>query len=147
MVRTAHLQAAATIRWAQFGLIRLDLSRVYETANFAQAMVGVFLEDSLPILAPPPLTFFRGTPAGDGQIDTSFRTLKPLIGQVFFIGDGLTGTGAGARQIFEVPPTATQLYLGYIDSCAQPGPPGGTPGCYSDNAGVMTAVFGIYSVE
>lgn len=58
----------------------------YETANFAQAIVGVFLEESLPTAAPPPLTFVRGTPNGEGQIETNFRTLRSLIGQVFFIG-------------------------------------------------------------
>jgi hypothetical protein len=57
---------------------------------------------------------------------------------VFFIGDGRTGTGTGAIQVFDVPPTATHLYLGYADSCDY-----ATPGCYGDNEGSMTATFAI----
>ena len=61
-----------------------------------------------------------------------------MIGQLFFIGDSLTGTGAGNIQAFEVPPTATHLYLGYVDSCTLTN---GTPGCYSDNGGTLVATF------
>ncbi len=62
--------------------------------------------------------------------------MSPKIGQVFFIGDGLTGTGSGAVQVFSVPATATHLYLGYVDSCNNT-----VPGCYSDNSGSLTAIF------
>jgi hypothetical protein len=34
---------------------------------------------------------------------------------LFFIGDGLTGTGSGDTQIFYIPDSATRLYLGFID--------------------------------
>ena len=117
----------------------------YATANFQGALVGMFLADSLPIYPPPALTFIRGNRTAPGQIPTRVEFIRPLIGQVFFIGDGLTGTAAGSHQDFVVPPLATHLYLAYADSCIAAGQPGGVPGCYDDNAGTLTAVFAIYS--
>jgi hypothetical protein len=38
-----------------------------------------------------------------------------VLQQLFFIGDGLTGTGSGSVQTFIVPSGATQLYLGTGD--------------------------------
>jgi len=119
----------------------------YTTANFANALVGMFLEDSLPTSPATPLSFVRGAPTISGEISTDFETLSPVIGQVFFIGDGMTGTGSGKHQIFFVPPTATRLYLAFIDTCAPPGPQGGAPGCYSDNGGSITVDFGIYKSD
>lgn len=46
---------------------------------------------------------------------TTFSTISPQIGQIFFIGDGLTGTGSGAVQTFYVPQGATRLFLGILD--------------------------------
>jgi hypothetical protein len=108
-----------------------------DMTDFNRPLVGMFLEDSLPTTVPPTLTFYW-TDSSPGGIQTNFATLSPQIGQVFFIGDGLTGTGTGAIQVFSVPPTATHLYLGYVDQCG-----GGTPGCYTDNSGSMTATFAI----
>jgi hypothetical protein len=68
------------------------------------SLVGVFLGTT--IGAPPP-------PIGS-QLD--FTTLSPQLGQVFFIGDGLTGTGTGTRQLFHVPLGATHLWLASLDS-------------------------------
>ena len=99
--------------------------------DFACPLVGIFLEDSLPTSAPPPLQFYI-TDSSQGGIPTNFTTLSPLIGQVFFIGDGLTGTGSGTFQKFIVPPTATSLYLGFIDTNGA-----GRPSEYSDNIGWM----------
>jgi uncharacterized protein (TIGR03382 family) len=65
---------------------------------------------------------------------------------VFFIGDGLTGTGSGAVQDFIVPASASMLFLGYADafdfggSAAGPGLP---PGFYSDNVGGLEGTFTI----
>jgi len=110
----------------------------YYSTDFSGALVGMFLEDTLPSSPPPSLRFYD-TDSSDGGIPTDFKVLSPRIGQVFFIGDGLTGTGSGAIQLFRVPPKATHLYLGYIDSCS------GTvvPSCYSDNRGRLSAVFRI----
>lgn len=110
----------------------------YYSTDFSGAMVGMFLSDDLPPSAPPPLRFYN-TESSQGGIPTDFKILSPLIGQVFFIGDGLTGTGSGGIQLFRVPPTATHLYLGYTDSCNG----GPAPSCYSDNVGSVTAVFRI----
>jgi hypothetical protein len=50
--------------------------------DFIGPMVGIFLEDTLPASAPPPLTFYVSN-SSDGGIQTDFRTLNPKIGQVF----------------------------------------------------------------
>jgi hypothetical protein len=104
-------------------------------SDFGGALVGVFLGDALPAVAPPTLRFYFSN-SSQGGLQTDFLTLAPKIGQVFFIGDGLTGTGTGTVQTFFVPPTATHLYLGYIDSCTQTTP--GVPGCYTGNAGSLS---------
>jgi hypothetical protein len=116
----------------------------YDLTDFTGAMVGVFLEDALPTSAPPPLRFYVSD-SSHGGTQTAFKALGPKIGQVFFIGDGLTGTGSGSIQVFGVPPTATHLYLGYIDSCIQPGPT--VPSCFSDNAGTLSATLQIHALN
>lgn len=108
----------------------------YHLTDFVGALAGVFLEDTLPASAPPALRFYVSNNS-EGGIQTDFLTLSPEIGQVFFIGDGLTATGSGVIQTFYVPPTAKHLYLGYVDNCMAPG--NTTPGCYTDNVGSLTA--------
>jgi hypothetical protein len=73
----------------------------------ADALIGVFTGPGVP----------GGTaPAGlDFSTNTSFATLSPLVAQVFFIGDGVTGTGSGAVQQFVVPSGATRLFLASSD--------------------------------
>lgn len=88
------------------------------------ALVGVFLDDAIPVADPPATLDF-----GDGAIGTDFASLSPARGQVFFIGDGLTGTGSGTRQRFVAPLDATRLFLGTMDGAL----PGGLPGYYTDN--------------
>jgi hypothetical protein len=112
----------------------------YAATDFSSNMVGMFLEDSVPSTPPPALRFWL-LDNSSGGIETNFSALHPLIGQVFFIGDGLTGTGSGVAQLFAVPETATHLYLGFIGSC---NPSDLSPSCYSDNAGTLTARFRIY---
>jgi hypothetical protein len=46
---------------------------------------------------------------------TSQSSYSPLLNQVFFIGDGLTGTGSGSVQQFVIPAGATRLFLGSSD--------------------------------
>jgi hypothetical protein len=58
------------------------------------------------------------------------------IGKVFPIGDGGT---------FKIPPTATRLVLGMPDECTGGAPAGGTPGCYGDNSGAISATFNLSS--
>lgn len=107
-------------------------------------MVGMFLEDTLPVSSPHTLRFYVSDNS-EGGIPTDVRFLEPVLGEVFFIGDGLTGTGTGGVQGFRVPPTATHLYLGYVDSC-NPGTPS-LPSCYFDNGGSVTAFFRLYTIK
>ena len=74
------------------------------------ALIGVFLDDSQPTssLAPGTIDFSL---AGA----TSFASMSPLLKQIFFIGDGLTGNGTGGIQQFIAPTGATRLFLGATD--------------------------------
>jgi hypothetical protein len=95
-------------------------------ANRIWTLVGVFLDDTEPSNPPPASLNFSDNVIGHG-----FSSLAPRLRQIFFIGDGLTGTGTGSSQIFVVPPTATRLYLGLTDIY------------YNDNSGSFTVTFGI----
>jgi hypothetical protein len=66
----------------------------------------------------------------------AFATLAPAIGQVFFVGDGLTGTATGTAQQFRAPAGATRLYLGFADGYRFVG----APGYYGDDSGRMSLV-------
>lgn len=73
------------------------------------ALLGVFLNANQP-----------DTSAAPGRLDfsllgTGFSSLAPELKQVFFIGDGLTGTGSGSVQQFTIPTGATRLFLGTMD--------------------------------
>jgi hypothetical protein len=81
--------------------------------NRIDALVGVFLGASSPTggSTPTSLDFSGGL---------AFTSLSPLIGQTFFIGNGLTGDTnladyGGTVQSFIVPTGATRLYLGTTD--------------------------------
>ena len=88
-------------------------------------MVGVFLDGGQPASPPPTLNFTK---------DHRFQSLAPDLGQVFFVGDGLTGHGKGGVQDFEAPPGSTALYLGFADAPEAKGP----PGAFGDNGGTLT---------
>jgi hypothetical protein len=91
-------------------------------------LVGVFVGPGGPTgAAPASLTYTTA--------DTEDASYDPLLDQVFFIGDGLTGDGTGTNQEFYVPTGATELYLGISDASGYDG----APNCYADN-------FGGYSV-
>ena len=75
------------------------------------SLIGIFLDGQQPNLAgpaPAPLSFT--TPA-----ELSYASLSPGLRQPFFIGDGLTGTGTGTRQVVNIPAGATRLFLGTMD--------------------------------
>lgn len=95
------------------------------------ALVGVFLSNANPKGAMPPETLNFG-PDGLG---TGFASLHPALGQIFFIGDGQTGTGAGPQQTFVAPAGATRFFLGIADAFAF----WGVPGAYDDNKGAFYA--------
>ena len=120
----------------------------YTAMDFQGALVGVFLEDTFRSPAPRASRFYAMTKS-QGAISTGLSSSSqrvamyvPLIGQIFFIGDGVSGTGAGSTQFFTVPETATHLYIGYVDSCSATS---SVPGCYADNEGTLTAVFRLVS--
>ncbi len=93
----------------------------------AGALVGLFLTDESPVGKPSPETLnFSSTGLGKAFVD-----LKPDIGQIFFIGDGRTGTGSGDIQRFTAPTGATRLFLGIADGLVF----NGRPGFYEDNDG------------
>lgn len=73
------------------------------------ALVGVFLDVTRPDNLPAPGSLDFST------IRLDFASFAPALRQVFFIGDGLTGTGAGVAQNFVIPSGATRLYLGTMD--------------------------------
>ena len=106
--------------------------------DHAGYLVGVFtngMEPSDP--APDRLTF--SDDGRNGSLATHFTSLSPLLNQSFFIGDGLTGDGAGNIQQFAVPTGATELFLGFADA----GGYHGNPSAYGDNFGTLQVTFSI----
>ena len=91
-------------------------------------LMGVFLTAATPSGAGPAAIVHSAA----SVLETDFF---PLIGQTFFVGDGLGTTG---QQNFYVPAGATRLFLGFAD-----GVPGfvGSPGAYGDNSGSLTVDF------
>jgi hypothetical protein len=97
-------------------------------------LVGVFVSASEPQdPAPSPLDF------SSSALGENFSTLSPQLNQTFFIGDGLTGHGTGATQVFNVPATATRLFIGFADGAFFTGDPGN----YSDNSGSLSVTVNI----
>ena len=92
-------------------------------------LVGVFLGADLPSSAPTRRTVVPQA--------ASFDDI--LLGQVFFIGDGFTGTGSGSIQQFFVPDGATRLYLGFVDG----GNFQGNPLAFTGNAGSLAVTWAI----
>jgi hypothetical protein len=97
-------------------------------------LAGIFLGPTEPTDPAPNILDFN-----EAGLGTNFPSISPAIGQVFFIGDGLTGTGTGTAQQFLVPASATRLFLGLVDGFGYTG----LPGQYQDNSGSFTATFTI----
>lgn len=77
------------------------------------ALVGLFLSDDSPTGGPTPAQL-------DFAYLLDFASLAPGLGQIFYIGDGLTSYAgsagpAGVRQDFTVPTGATRLFLATSD--------------------------------
>jgi len=102
-------------------------------------LAAVFLDDSEPADPAPARLDFSVLALGD-----MFSSLSPQLRQVFFVGDGLTGTGGGATQVFAVPATATRVYFGFADAF-QFGDPSSLPGYYDDNVGELQVEFDVTS--
>ncbi len=106
--------------------------------DFNTALFGVFLDAGLPGSAPAGLQFYVSN-NGLGGIQTNFASLSPVLGQIFFLGDGLTGTGSGSTQVFNIPTGATRLFLGFADAPSF----NGNPGAFVDNNGSITVDFSL----
>jgi hypothetical protein len=91
-------------------------------------LVGVFVGAKLPGKPPAILDF------SDDAKGTKFAKLEPLLGQVFYIGDGKPGEPNGETHDFVIPKGATRLYLGYADGANFQG----SPSSYDDNVGGLS---------
>jgi PKD repeat protein len=91
----------------------------------AMFLVGVFLGSGAPSGSAPPRLDFN-------VLTTDATSYRPLLQQVFFIGDGRTSRGVA--QSFSVPAGASRLFLGVADAFAF----NGNPGFYDDNRGAWT---------
>ena len=122
------------------------LTSINDIAGFYRmpvgALLGVFLGPGLPTSNPAPgLLNFRDHGVGrfGTQVGTHFATLSPDLQQIFFIGDGLTGTGSGSVQTFIAPAGATRLYLGVADGYGWANNTGAFDVCVNCGSGPRTA--------
>lgn len=104
----------------------------------AGALVGVFVDANAPPGRTPSALDFTASGIG-----TDFLTLSPDLDQLFFIGDGLTGTGTGSEQDFVAPAGATDLYLAVADSV---GASGNNSGSITVDASVVTPEPGSFGL-
>lgn len=102
------------------------------------ALVGLFLNDDIPNgVAPAGLNFSN---VGVDPLGIEFLTLSPGLGQVFFIGNGVTS--GGDFQEFIAPTGATRFFLGVPDGFGF----NGAPGAYDDNDGSYRVRVGINEI-
>lgn len=96
------------------------------------ALVGVFLSAAIPNGSAPATLDFS-----NGGLGTNFLSLSPDIGQVFYIGNGVTS--GNVFQEFIAPTGATRLFLGITDAFGF----NGVPGAFDDNDGAYRIRVGI----
>jgi len=99
------------------------------------ALVGVFLTDAVPSGAAPPRLDFSV-----GGLGTDFLTLSPALGQVFYIGNGVTS--GNEFQEFVAPADATRVFFGITDAFGF----NGAPGAFDDNDGSYRIRVGLNEV-
>jgi len=99
-------------------------------------LAGVFTSDAEPSGTGPIRLDYT---AATGKMTTTQPTYQPAVDQLFFIGDGLTGTGMGQQQQFIVPAGATTLWLGVADAGYYQNDPIPTTG----NTGGFTATLSL----
>ena len=119
---------AATVSVISYGGL------VEPTTQRVNAVFAVVLDDTTPA-DPAPASYVMDT--------TSARYTGIGLRQMFFVGDGWTGTGSGVTQTFELPDAATRLYVGFSDAQLD----GVVPGAYDDNSGSITATVVIDYLE
>ena len=100
-------------------------------------LVGLFLDADDPTGQSAPANF-----AYPDEAALELSAYSPLLRQVFFIGDGLTGTGTGSTQEFFVPDSATRLVLGVADALFF----AGDTGHYGDNFGGFEVNYNVVPV-
>jgi hypothetical protein len=111
-------------------------------------LIGVFLSNTAPTPGTQPASIGFVSPSGgydpDGRTNWFDPSTTFAIGQTFYVGDGKTtfcatagAACAGATQIWNVPSTATRLFLGFADG-GSTGPFQGQFGAYNDNSGGFT---------
>lgn len=100
-------------------------------------LMGAFADSSAGFgLAPASLNY-------NGGLSTSAALFAPELNQSFFIGDGLTGNGFGATQVFQIPDFADRLFLGFADAAGF----SGAPNFFGDNTGGLTFAGDITDVS
>ena len=95
---------------ANFNMVNYNTGIAPALGVGVNALLGVFLTDAAPTLGSQPAALnFNG--------NRTFATLAPGIAQIFYIGDGLTGSGSGSGSVqqFTAPTGATRLFLGVAD--------------------------------
>lgn len=107
----------------------------YLNGNNTPGLVGVFLGPAQPGSAPARLDF------STAALGENFTALSPLLGQVFFIGDGVTN--GGITQQFAIPSGATRLFFGIPDGNSSNAIDNatlyhGSPNKYADNTGSIS---------
>lgn len=96
------------------------------------ALVGLFLDDDIPNgVAPSTLNF------SNAGLGVDFLSLAPDLGQVFFIGDGVTS--GNVFQEFIAPAGTTRFFVGITDAFGF----NGAPGAFDDNDGSYRIRIGI----
>jgi len=95
-------------------------------------LVGLFVEtgDISGLTAPTGISY-----PNDSSLQQA--SYSPGLRQIFYIGDGRTGTGIGSTQIFNAPNSASILVLGIADAFNFQG----DAGWYDDNVGGYTVNF------
>ncbi len=99
------------------------------------ALVGLFLGDDIPNGTAPARLDFSTSGLG-----VDFTSLNPELGQVFFIGDGVTSSNI--FQTFVAPVDATRLFVGITDAFGF----NGAPGAFDDNDGSYRIRIGVNEV-
>ena len=113
------------------------ISGIIADAGLGGFLAGVFTSDAEPAgQGPERLDYAAADP---GHLTTTQTEYHPAIDQLFFIGDGFTGTGTGTSQQFVVPAGATALWLGVSDAGFYQGQPIPTTG----NTGGFTATVSL----
>jgi hypothetical protein len=103
-------------------------------APLRMMLVGVFVETGDISLLPAP-----GSLSYPDLASLAQPMYSPSLRQVFHIGDGLTGTGTGMIQQFNVPDGAGKLVFGIADAFSFQG----LAGWYDDNSGGYTVNYSI----